>query len=82
MENNYNISLKVHLCLVISVMSNSATPWTMASQDLLSKGFSRQEYWRVGCHALFQGIFQTQGLNLCLFMSPALADGFFTPSAT
>jgi len=30
--------------------------------------FSRQKYWS-GCHALFQGIFLTQGLNpglLCL----------------
>ena len=28
-----------------SVMSNSATPWTAASQTPLSMGFSRQEYW-------------------------------------
>ena len=28
-------------------------------------GFSRQEYWS-GFHALLQGIFPTQGLNLCL----------------
>ena len=37
----------------------------------------------VTCHAL-QGIFLTgtQGLNPHLFMSPALAGGFFTTSAT
>ena len=35
----------------------------------------------VGCHALLQGIYLTQGLNPCL-MSPALAGGFFTTSAT
>ena len=32
-------------------------------------GFSRQEYWsgfEVGFHALLQGIFPTQGLNVCL----------------
>ena len=29
-------------------------------------GFSRQEYWS-GLHALFQGIFPTQGSNLSLF---------------
>ena len=32
-------------------------------------GFSRQEYTKVGCHALLQGIFLTQGSNpplLCL----------------
>ena len=31
--------------------------------------FSRQEYWRVGCHARLQGLFPAQGLNprlLCL----------------
>ena len=31
----------------------------------LSMGFSRQEYW-VGCHALLQGIFPTQGWHLYL----------------
>ena len=44
------------------------TSWTIALQAPSSMGFSRQEYW-VGCHALLQKIFQTQGLNphlLCL----------------
>ena len=36
---------------------------------------------QVGDHALLQGIFLTQGLNLSL-MSPTLAGGFFTISAT
>ena len=27
------------------VVSNSATPWTVACQAPLSMGFSRQEYW-------------------------------------
>ena len=35
----------------------------------------------VGCHALFQETFPTQGLKLSL-MSPALADRFFTTNAT
>ena len=30
-----------------SVVSDSATPWTVAHQAPLSMGFSRQEYWRV-----------------------------------
>ena len=30
---------------VTSVMSDSATPWTIAHQAPLSMGFSRQEYW-------------------------------------
>ena len=42
-----------------------ATLWTVAHQALLSIGFSRQESWR-GCPALLQGIFLTQGSNLCL----------------
>ena len=40
-------------------------PWTAVHQAPLSTEFSRQEHWR-GCHALLQGIFPTQGLNLRL----------------
>ena len=36
---------------------------------------------KVGCHFLLQGILPTQGLNPCLFTSPALAGEFFTSSA-
>ena len=36
---------------------------------------------RVGCHALLQGIFPTQAVNLCLIMSPALTGRFFTTGA-
>ena len=32
----------MHMC---SIMSNSATPWTVACQAPLSMGFPRQEYW-------------------------------------
>ena len=42
-----------------------ATPWTVACQDPLSMGFSRQQYWS-GLHFLHQGIFLTQESNLCL----------------
>ena len=38
------------------------TPWTVGHQASLFMGFSRQEYWS----GLLQGIFLTQGLNLCL----------------
>ena len=36
-------------CAVLSqsVLSDSVSPWTVASQAPLSMGFSRQEYWRV-----------------------------------
>ena len=33
------------LCCVCSVVYASATPWTVAHQAHLSKGFSRHEYW-------------------------------------
>ena len=36
----------------------------------------------VGCPALLQGIFLTQGSNLHPLTSPALTDGFFTTSTT
>jgi len=36
----------------------------------------------VRCNFLLQGIFPTQGLNLCLFISPALAGRFFIMWAT
>ena len=32
-------------CSIASVVSDSATPWTVALQAPLSMGFSRQEYW-------------------------------------
>ena len=32
-------------CVSHSVVSNSATPWTIAFQAPLSMDFSRQEYW-------------------------------------
>ena len=38
------------------------TPWTIAHQAPLSMEFSRK-VTGVGCHALLQGIFLTQGLN-------------------
>ena len=34
-----------HVGVSCSVMSNSATAWTVALQTPLSMGFSRQEYW-------------------------------------
>ena len=37
--------------------------WTVAHKAPLPMEFSRQEYWRVGCHFLLWGIFLTQGLN-------------------
>ena len=47
-----------------------ATLWAVARQASLSVEFPRQEYWsKLPCPP--QGIFLTQGLNLCLIKSPA-----------
>ena len=55
----------VHVLSHFSCVRLFVTPWTVASQAPLSMGFSRQETG-VGCHALLQGIFPTQGSNSCL----------------
>ena len=47
-----------------SVVSDSATPWTIAHKAPLSAKFSGKKT-RMGCHFLFQGIFLTQGSNSC-----------------
>ena len=67
-------------CVVkpLSCIRLLATPRTAALQVPLSMGFSRQEW---SGRFLLQGIFPTQGSNLC---RPVLADRFFTaePSGT
>ena len=51
---------------VCSAVSDSfVTPWTIARQAPLSVGFSRQEHCS-GLPFLLQGIFPSQGSNLCL----------------
>ena len=62
-------------------MSNSLRPHGLQHTRLLCPWDSPDKNTGVGCHALLQGIFPTQGWNLCL-MSPALTDGFFTTSVT
>ena len=54
------------------------SPWTVAHQESLSTGFSRQEYWS-GLLFPSPGTLQTHGLNPHL-MSPTLAGEFFTSS--
>ena len=45
-------------CYVASVVSDSAALWLLCPWDSPGKNTG------VGCHALLQGIFPTQGLNL------------------
>ena len=74
-------TLRVHVLSHFSHVQLFATPWTVARQAPLSVGFSRQEYWR-GCHVLLQGDLPDPGIELAYLLSPALAGGFFTNSAT
>ena len=57
------------------------TPWTVAQQDPLSLEFSRQEYWS-GLPCPLKGDFPDPGIEPMSVIAPALADGFFTTSAT
>ena len=79
--------MTVHLCYCACLLSPfshvqlSVTLWTVGHQAPLTMGLSKQNTG-VGCHALLQGVFLTQGLNPHLLLSLALAGGFFTTSAT
>ena len=57
-------------------------PWTVARQDPpLSMEFSRQEYWS-GLPFPTPEDLPDPGIKPSFLMSPALADVFFTTSAT
>ena len=58
-----------------------ATPRTVAHQAPLSMGFSRQEYWS-GLPCPPPGDVPNPGIESMSLMSPALAGGFFTTSAS
>ena len=58
-----------------------ATRWTVAHQDPLSAGFSRQEYWS-GLPCPPAGDFPDLGIKPASFRSPGLAGGFFTTGTT
>ena len=53
----------------------------MAHQVLLSMGFPRQEYWG-GLSFPPPGDLPNPGIESMPFLSPALADGFFTIDTT
>ena len=57
------------------------TLWTLASEDLLSTGFSREEYWS-GLPCPFPGDPPDPGVKPVSLMSPELAGRFLTTSAT
>ena len=75
--------LPSHLC-VLSCLSHvqlCATLWTVPCQDPLSMGFSRQEYCS-GLPCPAPGDLFDPGIEPTSLVSPALAGGFFTTSAT
>ena len=55
----------VYVCQSLSHVQLSVAPWTVALQAPLSMEFCRQEYWNE-LPFLLQGIFPTQGSNMCL----------------
>ena len=65
----------------ISRVRLCATMWAVACQAPLSTGFCRQEYWS-GLPFPPPGDLPNPGIKPASLISPALAAGFFTPSAT
>ena len=79
-----NLSVQVpsiHLVLERVMSDSFMTLWTVALQDPLSMGFSRQEYWS-GLPRPPPGDLPDPGIEPVSPMSPALAGGFLTASAT
>ena len=62
-------------------MCLTATLWTLAHQAPLSMEFSRQEQWS-GLPCLPPGDLHNPEVEATCLMSPALAGGFITTSAT
>ncbi len=62
-------------------ISDSVTPWTVAHQAPLSMGFPRREHWS-GLPCPPPGDLPNPGIKLASLRSLALADGFFTTTAT
>ena len=58
--------LYMRACQVASVVSDSLHPYGLQPTRLLCPWDSPGKHTGVGCHALLQGIFPTQGLNLSL----------------
>ena len=63
--------MHMHACSVASVMSDSATLWTVACQVPLSMGFSRQEY-RSGLLCPLPGHLPDSGIKPASPMTPEL----------
>ena len=71
----------VHVNAVTSVVSDSATPWTVAHQAPLSMGSTWQEY-QSGSPCPPPGDLPNPRIKSASLISSALAGRFFTTSAT
>ena len=78
---SFHIQPPVRAWSVSSVVSNSATPWTVACQAPLSMGFSRQGYWS-GQPFLPPGDLPDLEIKPASLTSPTLAGGCLITSAT
>ena len=96
MFSGYHLNLEVNAVIIfpflIATMSACmlshfsqvqlfVTSWTVAHHAPLSMGFSRQEYWS-GLPFPSPGDLPNLGIEHTFLTSPALADRFFTTSAT
>ena len=75
MEKIYH-QLHVFFCSVAQLCLTLCDPKDCSPSGSSVHGIFQVRNTGVGCHFLLQGIFPTQGLNLCL--SPVLAGRFFT----
>ena len=69
------------VCKIASVVSDSATLWTIACQTPLSLGFFRQEYW-CGLPCPAPADLPNPGIKPTSLKSSVLAGMFFTTSTT
>ena len=80
-ESRFSPASKCAKCVSHSVVSDSATPWTVAHQGPLSVGFSRQEYWS-GLPCPPPRELPDPGTESTSLRTRELASGFFTTSST
>ena len=75
MRDKQSKSEVVQSCLTL------CDPWTIAYQAPPYMGFSKQEYWNE-LPFPSPGDLPNPGIKITSFKSPALAEGFFTTSAS
>ena len=76
-DSHLPLGTVLYFACVLSQFPFFVTPWTVAHQALLSRGFSRQEYWS-GLPFPSPGDLPNPGTKPVSPASPALAGRFFT----